>query len=152
QLSGSPFTAPRGINERSWLYRIRPSVRHAGHFRPAELALWKTAPDREVHDLVLGQYRWDPVPVPEESVDFIAGMRTIATAGDALGQTGMAAHVYVATADMVDEHFFDADRELLIVAQEGAVRFVTEMGVIEIAPGEICVLPRRSEEHTSERQ
>ena len=27
QLSGSPFTAPRGSNERSWLYRIRPSVR-----------------------------------------------------------------------------------------------------------------------------
>ncbi|MCB0339842.1 MAG: homogentisate 1,2-dioxygenase, partial [Bdellovibrionales bacterium] len=26
QLSGSPFTAPRGTNERSWLYRIRPSV------------------------------------------------------------------------------------------------------------------------------
>jgi homogentisate 1,2-dioxygenase len=24
QLSGSPFTAPRGSNERSWLYRIRP--------------------------------------------------------------------------------------------------------------------------------
>jgi len=23
QLSGSPFTAPRGSNERSWLYRIR---------------------------------------------------------------------------------------------------------------------------------
>ena len=29
QLSGSPFTAPRGTNERSWLYRIRPSVQHA---------------------------------------------------------------------------------------------------------------------------
>jgi homogentisate 1,2-dioxygenase len=26
QLSGSPFTAPRGTNERSWLYRIRPSM------------------------------------------------------------------------------------------------------------------------------
>ena len=31
QLSGSPFTAPRGSNERSWLYRIRPSVQA---FRP----------------------------------------------------------------------------------------------------------------------
>ena len=30
QLSGSPFTAPRGTNERSWLYRIRPSVKHTG--------------------------------------------------------------------------------------------------------------------------
>jgi homogentisate 1,2-dioxygenase len=28
QLSGSPFTAPRAANERSWLYRIRPTVQH----------------------------------------------------------------------------------------------------------------------------
>ena len=26
QLSGSPFTAPRRSNERSWLYRIRPTL------------------------------------------------------------------------------------------------------------------------------
>src|SRR5690606_3567723 len=26
QLSGTPFTAPRAQNRRSWLYRIRPSV------------------------------------------------------------------------------------------------------------------------------
>ena len=30
QLSGSPFTAPRTTNERSWLYRIRPTVAHIG--------------------------------------------------------------------------------------------------------------------------
>ena len=28
QLSGTPFTAPRAENKRSWLYRIRPSVKH----------------------------------------------------------------------------------------------------------------------------
>ncbi len=38
QLSGSPFTAPRATNERSWLYRIRPSVRHTGRFARLELA------------------------------------------------------------------------------------------------------------------
>lgn len=32
QLSGSRFTAPRGSNERSWLYRIRPSVSHIRSF------------------------------------------------------------------------------------------------------------------------
>ena len=42
QLSGSPFTAPRGTNERSWLYRIRPSVRHTGRFHDADYPLWKT--------------------------------------------------------------------------------------------------------------
>lgn len=28
QLSGSPLTAPRASNQRSWLYRIRPTVTH----------------------------------------------------------------------------------------------------------------------------
>ena len=28
QLSGSAFTAPRGANRRSWLYRIRPAAMH----------------------------------------------------------------------------------------------------------------------------
>ena len=42
QLSGSPFTAPRASNERSWLYRIRPSVRHFGRFAKADAGLWRT--------------------------------------------------------------------------------------------------------------
>ncbi len=33
QLSGTAFTAPRGVNRRSWLYRIRPAVMH----RPFQL-------------------------------------------------------------------------------------------------------------------
>ncbi len=142
QLSGSPFTAPRGANERSWLYRIRPSVKHTGRFKPADFPLWKTAPNVGDHELALGQYRWNPVSVPQEPTDFLAGMRTMSTCGDAMGQSGMAAHVYVANTDMVDDHFFNADGELLVVPQVGGVRFVTEMGVIEIRPGEICVLPR----------
>src|SRR6266566_3480875 len=28
QLSGTAFTAPRGANRRSWLYRIRPAAMH----------------------------------------------------------------------------------------------------------------------------
>ena len=39
QLSGSPFTAPRGSNERSWLYRIRPSVKHTHEIQEAGVAL-----------------------------------------------------------------------------------------------------------------
>ena len=47
QLSGSPFTAPRGTNERSWLYRIRPSVKHSGRFTRADMGNWRTAPCHE---------------------------------------------------------------------------------------------------------
>ena len=56
QLSGSPFTAPRSTNERSWLYRIRPSVRHGGRYAKIDVPLWKTAPDGDPNDLPLGQY------------------------------------------------------------------------------------------------
>jgi homogentisate 1,2-dioxygenase len=45
QLSGTAFTAPRGRNERSWCYRIRPSVRHVGRFEPIEVPHWKSAPN-----------------------------------------------------------------------------------------------------------
>src|ERR1700710_2390970 len=76
QLSGSPFTAPRGTNERSWLYRMRPSVKHKGRFAAEDLPLWKTAPHPDEHALGLGQLRWDPVPVPVEKTNFIQGIRT----------------------------------------------------------------------------
>src|SRR3979409_1016916 len=44
QLSGSPFTAPQSTNQRSWLYRIRASVRHAGRFERHDDGLIPTAP------------------------------------------------------------------------------------------------------------
>jgi homogentisate 1,2-dioxygenase len=142
QLSGSPFTAPRGTNERSWLYRIRPSVKHSGRFADLSLPQWKSAPNIGDHTLPLGQLRWDPVPVPAEPTSFLAGMRTMTTAGDVHTQTGMATHVYVANADMADEYFFNADGELLIVPQDGGIRVATELGVMEVVPKEICVIPR----------
>src|SRR3546814_12361713 len=46
QLSGTPFTAPRADNRRSWLYRIRPSVKHPGRYRPRPLPYWTSAPAR----------------------------------------------------------------------------------------------------------
>ena len=142
QLSGSPFTAPRGANERSWLYRIRPSVRHTGRFRRIQHRTWASAPNLEDHALPLGQLRWNPVPLPAAPTSFIDGIATMTTAGDVNGQAGMAAQVYAATADMVDEHFFNADGELLIVPELGRLAITTEMGVIDLEPSEICVIPR----------
>ncbi|TAN18846.1 MAG: homogentisate 1,2-dioxygenase [Rhizobiaceae bacterium] len=142
QLSGSPFTAPRGTNERSWLYRIRPSVRHTGRFWSVEFPLWKSAPNIGDSELALGQLRWNPTPMPNEETDFLAGIRTMTTAGDVFTQVGMAAHVYAVNRSMVDDHFFNADGELLIVPQQGGIRVVTEMGVMDVRPTEICVVPR----------
>jgi homogentisate 1,2-dioxygenase len=142
QLSGSPFTAPRGSNERSWLYRIRPSVRHATRFAEVELPFWETAPaDRDL-DPPLGQYRWSPTPIPVAKLTFVQGVRTMTTAGDVNTQMGMSAGVYFVTKSMIDDYFYNADGELLVAPQQGALSFFTEFGRIAIAPGEICVIPR----------
>ena len=142
QLSGSPFTAPQASNERSWLYRVRPGVRHTGRFQKIERGHLRTAPEREETGLPLGQLRWGPAPIPQAKLTFVTGLHTMTTAGDAETLSGMAAHILFVTQSMEREHFFDADGELLVVAQEGKLRFRTEFGVIEIEPGEICVIPR----------
>ena len=60
QLSGSPFTAPQATNQRSWLYRIRPTVKHTGRFRTVDKGFLRTAPCRDESDLPIGQLRWSP--------------------------------------------------------------------------------------------
>ena len=141
QISGSPFTAPRDSNQRSWLYRIRPSVLHSGRFVKADQGLWRTAPCAE-YEMPPGQLRWSPTPIPDEPLTLVQGIRTMTTAGDAGAQAGLGAHIYLVTASMQDEYLCNADGEMLFALQQGALRFVTELGVIEAAPGEIVVIPR----------
>jgi homogentisate 1,2-dioxygenase len=141
QLSGSPFTAPQHSNQRSWLYRIRPTVRHTARFTRIDTGLIRSAPQRE-SELPIAPLRWGPVPLPDEKLTFVSGLRTMTTAGDCETMAGMGAHVLLVTQSMTREHFFNADGELLVVAQQGRLRFRTEFGVIEIEPGEVCVIPR----------
>jgi homogentisate 1,2-dioxygenase len=86
--------------------------------------------------------RWDPVPIPTEKTNFIQGIRTMTTAGDALGQSGMASHIYLVNDDMVDDYFFNADGEMLVVPESGSLSIFTEMGIMEIEPSEIALIPR----------
>ena len=141
QLSGSPFTAPRTTNERSWLYRIRPTVVHWGEFTKTDIGHWRTAPAQET-EVPIAPLRWDPIPIPDERLSFVEGVRTMTTAGDAGSQAGMGAHLYFATRSMQDEYFYNADAEMLIVPQDGDLRILTEFGIIDIEPGEIAVIPR----------
>jgi homogentisate 1,2-dioxygenase len=142
QLSGSPFTAPRSQNERSWLYRIRPSVRHVASYEPHARPLWRSAPTLDEGELPIGQRRWNPVPMPDEATTFVDGVRTITTAGDVVSQTGMATHIYLANESMRDEYMLNADGELMFVPEQGGLRLVTELGIMEVEAGEIAVVPR----------
>ncbi|TNE33589.1 MAG: homogentisate 1,2-dioxygenase [Alphaproteobacteria bacterium] len=142
QLSGTPFTAPKAENARSWLYRIRPSVLHMREFQSIDRPRWKSPPAPEKMALSLAPYRWNALPLPEMPTSFIEGISTITLAGDARGQSGMAAHVYVMNKSMEAEYFVNAEAEMLLVPERGRLRLHTELGILEIEPLEICVLPR----------
>ena len=139
QLTGSAFTALRGDNKRSWLYRIRPSAMHAP-FKPigngrlvSDFGLVPTPPN---------QLRWNALPMPTEPTDFIQSLVTYAGNGDPHAQAGCGIHLYAANRSMNQRAFYNADGEMLIVPQQGRLRFVTELGVIEAEPQEIVVIPR----------
>lgn len=140
QINGTAFTAPRGQNKRSWMYRIRPSVVHKPYER-IDNGLLRSTPFGEV-ETTPNQLRWSPVAVPDEPTTFVQGLRTMGGNGDLASHSGVAIHVYVCNTSMTDTFFYNADGEMLIVPQQGAMRFLTELGVIDVRPGEICVIPR----------
>ena len=140
QISGTAFTAPRGQNRRSWLYRIRPSAAHPA-YRRIDNGLVRSAPFTEAEPPP-NRLRWNPLPFPDKPTDFIAGLVTMGGNGDAGLRSGIAVHVYRATQSMDRRVFFDADGELLIVPQQGRLLIATEFGRIEAGPGEIAVIPR----------
>ena len=139
-LSGSAFTAPRHTNLRSWLYRRQPSVVVGGYEPIAQLFLKTGAKDGVVAPP--DPMRWHPVAIPDTPADFIDGLRTIIVSGDADAQTGIAAHLYLANRSMTQRAFVNADGEMLLVPQQGRLTITTELGILEVAPGEIALLPR----------
>src|SRR6201996_3549896 len=139
QISGTAFTAPRHSNRRSWLYRIRPAAMH----HPFE-----AMPDGRFHNRFHevpanpNQLRWSPFALPTEPTDFVDGLFTVAGNGGAADQTGVGIHVYAANRSMKGRFFYNADGEMLIVPQQGRLRLATEMGIIDLEPLEIAVIPR----------
>ncbi|BBD79366.1 homogentisate 1,2-dioxygenase [Aerosticca soli] len=139
QLSGTAFTAPRHANRRSWLYRIRPAVMHEP-FAPRDHATFHNRFNEAL--ATPNQLRWDPWPLPAAPTDFLDGLVTVAGNGGPDEQAGIGIHVYAANRSMEGRFFYDADGELLIVPQQGRLRLATELGVLEVAPLEIAVVPR----------
>ncbi|MGA0611628.1 homogentisate 1,2-dioxygenase [Caldimonas sp. KR1-144] len=140
-LSGTAFTAPRAENRRTWLYRRQPSV-VTGAFAPCAQPWLKTGAKDGVA-APPDPLRWHPLPVPEnEPLDFVDGLRTVVVNGDADAQTGIAVHLVLANRSMTRRAFVNADGEMLVVAQQGRLVITTELGVLEVSPGEVALLPR----------
>jgi homogentisate 1,2-dioxygenase len=140
QLSGTAFTAPRGINRRTWVYRLRPSAMHAP-FRRVDNGLLRTAPFREAEPSP-NRMRWDPLPMAEKPTDFVDGLVTMGGSGDAGTQVGIGIHHYRANRSMEDRVFVNADGEMLLVPQTGRLLLCTELGLVGLSPGEVALVPR----------
>jgi len=139
QISGTAFTAPRGHNRRSWLYRIRPAAMH-GNFTQIDSGRIVGKFDQVAPPP--NQMRWSPLPLPDAPTDFIDGWVTMAGNGSAESMSGCAIHLYAANRSMTDRYFYSADGELLVVPQQGRLEIATELGTIELEPQEIAVIPR----------
>src|SRR5690348_2013665 len=110
-LSGSAFTAPRAENRRSWLYRRQPSV-VTGAFAAYEQKFWLTG--RQAGAPIPPEpMRWAPFAIPESPADFVDGLRTVVSNGDAEAQTGVAVHVFTCNRSMTGRALVNADGEML---------------------------------------
>ncbi|MDU9412176.1 homogentisate 1,2-dioxygenase [Pseudomonas sp. zfem005] len=136
QFSGTAFTVSRAEARRTWLYRIRPSAAH-----PRFQRLERQIPGRHLGPIDPNRLRWNAHDIPAERTDFIDGLLTIAATTDAEQASGVSVHVYRANASM-QRAFLNADGEWLIVPEQGRLRLVTELGLLDVEPLEIAVIPR----------
>ena len=138
-VTGTSFYAPRHLNRRSYVFRIRPSV-NSGESAPWDGGDFRTPP-LDVPPLPDRVY-WTQRKDEDVPADFLEGMLTLAGCGSPTMHEGMAVHFYRATKSMENRAFHNGDGELLIVLQQGDLRIVTEFGVIEAEPSEIVLIPR----------
>jgi homogentisate 1,2-dioxygenase len=140
QLSGTAFTAPRHENRRSWLYRMRPTADHPPYTRYEGAELFAPGPVQD--PLPPNRLRWDvPEDLPGDR-DFVDGMVAMLTNRDPADLEGVAVYLYRASRSMERRVFVDSDGEMLIIPQQGALRLVTELGVLEVEAGWIGLVPR----------
>src|SRR6476661_9868766 len=135
QLSGTAFTMPRHENRRSWLYRMRPTADHRPFTRYAGAKLF--APGTVHEPLAPNRLRWDPPADLPGDADFVDGMVTMLANRAPEDLEGVAVHLYRASKSMDRRVFVDADGELLIIPQSGALRLTTEFGCLDVPPGTV---------------
>jgi homogentisate 1,2-dioxygenase len=140
QLSGSAFTAPRHENRRSWLYRMRPTADHRPFAEYQDSPLFEAPPAEAA--LAPNRLRWDPPTDLPQGKDFVDGLVAMLNARVPEDLEGCAVHLYRAQRSMEARVFVDADGELLIIPQQGAIELRTELGRLEIGPGDVALIPR----------
>jgi homogentisate 1,2-dioxygenase len=111
-----------------------------GRFTPlAELTKSTFQPPVHVNP---NQMRWNPI-VPTAKQDFVESIRTLCGSGTPASH-GIHVHLYALDQPMSarSRYFMNADGDFLLVPQAGSLEIKTELGRLEIEPGEIALIPR----------
>jgi homogentisate 1,2-dioxygenase len=133
QINGSAFTQPRHKNLHSWLYRLKPSADHHDYILYSKQPTHTYSATQPPNPM-----RWSPRATPNTTHDFINGIFHLA------GNQGLNTYLYQCTQSMdQNKRFFNnRDGELLFVPYQGEILLRTELGVLNIKPGHIAVIPR----------
>ncbi len=138
QINGTGFTAPRAANQRTWLYRVRPSAQRRA-YSPLHMPLISGSFDHPPEINLVGHA---PQPRAEGERDFLDGLVTVCGAGSAISRKGYAFHLYAANRSMEHRAFYNADGDLLILPYDGTVTVMTELGPLVVKPGHVALIPR----------
>jgi len=92
-------------------------------------------------------YRWNPITLSSnenQNVNFIEGTYTYMTSGEISMKSGLAIHMYAFNCNMSASNLslYNSDGDFLFVPQQGSLRILTELGLLHVSVGEICVIPR----------
>jgi homogentisate 1,2-dioxygenase len=134
-LSGTAFTMTRSEARRTWLYRIQPSANH-----PAFVKL-----ERQLAGGPLGDVT--PIACAGTHCRFPPSRPTSSTAwwhGRQLGggEAGRHQHLQLPRQPLDGAGVLQRRRRAAAGAAAGRLRIATELGVLEVEPLEIAVLPR----------
>ncbi len=141
QLNGTPFTSPRHRNLKTWLYKIGPSVIQ-GRFEEVGHGSWISHESQGRFKKTPEALRFHPFPEPKTPVDFLDSIFTYAINGSCFTNTGLGIHLFAFNRGMGDRYLYNADAEMMIVLQKGEIAVHTELGLLELAPLTIGVIPR----------
>jgi homogentisate 1,2-dioxygenase len=119
---------------------MRPTADHRRFVRYEGAPLFARAIPTD--PLAPNRLRWNPPTDLPAGCDFVDGMVTMLANRDPSDLEGVAVHLFRAGKSMTNRVFVDADGELLIIPQQGALHVAAELGRMELAPGSIGVVPR----------
>lgn len=139
QINGTGFGVERKANLRTWMYRVRPAAQQRPFVPLPHPTFDLSFQSEPVEPNLCG---WAPQPLPEVPTDFVDGIVTLGGSGDPAARRGFALHWYALNRSMEDRAFCNADGDLLLVPENGELTLVSELGLLEVAPGSIAVLPR----------